>query len=167
MVTGHRIFGSQSIAAGFPADAYRPSRAPTSRLDGSSNGPKSRSLCSERSSTDLQKFSTSSKDRTLPTHVTNEETETQKGEVICLRSHSTKAGLETGRLTLLPPISPLHCLAPSPCPESGQALKCTLTPSCCRTAANPTTLETGDLKAIRRGWEGGAARQRLVQAITF
>lgn len=39
--------------------------------------------------------------------LTNEETEAQRGDVICPRSHSTEGGLETVRLALLPPVPPL------------------------------------------------------------
>lgn len=102
------------------------------------------------------------KEKTLLTHLTDEETEAQRREVICRRSHSAKGALKTDRLTPLPPISPLHCEPLAPALNQGRPLKSTLTPRCCKPSANPMALEMGDRKAVQRGREGGATRQWLL-----
>lgn len=91
--------------------------------------------------------------------------------MICRRSRSAKGALKTDRLTPLPPISPLHCEPLAPALSQGRPLKSTLTPSCCKTSANPMALEMvlemGDRKAVQRGREGGATRQWLLQSDHF
>lgn len=80
-------------------------------------------------------------------HLTNEETEAQRGDVICPKSHSAKGGLEAGRLAPVPPVPPLTA---SPFTPQGvgrsRPLQPTLTSSCCKAAAYPEPLDLGELK---------------------
>lgn len=105
---------------------------------------------------DLQKLSTGQKGRTLVTHLANEKTKAQRGDVICSRSHHAKGGLKTGHL---PPGSPLPL---PPALSQSRPQKSTLTPSCCKAASNPTTLEMGGKGEMKR--EGKSCSQTAVSA---
>lgn len=112
-------------------------------LDGSSISPKNKSLSVQKDPQPCR-ISALVRETEGPPKADlssyNEETESQRGDVICPRSHSAKEGLEAGRLAPLPPVPPLTASPFSP-QGIGWAGPCslplqpTLTPSCCKAAA--------------------------------
>lgn len=101
-----------------------------------------------RSLAEFQHWSEKRRALLRPTsHLTNEETEAQRGDMICPRSHSAEWGLERGCLATPPSVPPLTAspLAPWGVGWSSPR-KPTLRPSCCKAAACPKPLDVGQLK---------------------
>lgn len=113
-------------------------------LDGSSISPRTRASLFRkiRNLAEFQHWLEKRRALLRPTsRLTNEETESQRGDMICPRSHGAKEGLEAGRLAPLPPVPPLTASPFSPqgvgwAGPCSLTLQPTLTPSCCQAAAH-------------------------------